>query len=255
MGLTQLNFEGENRIEVAIKRLQYHEPQDGYYLAFSGGKDSVVIYDLALKAGVKFDAHYHRTGIDPPELVQFIGDHYHNLTVEKPEMSIWRLLVEQHGLPRRQGRWCCEELKEGGGKGRTVITGIRWAESPRRARRGIYELCQSDGTKHYLNPIIDWSTAEVWDYIRSNKLPYCSLYDEGFKRLGCVLCPMITARETQREMARWPKLAEAWHRATVRFFERGTPGSARFESAEHLWRWWISRKAEPKTDAQCVMFE
>ena len=69
MGLTQLNFEGKNKVEVATMRLQEFEPEDGYYLAFGGGKDSVVIYELALTAGVKFDAHYH-VSMDPPELIK-----------------------------------------------------------------------------------------------------------------------------------------------------------------------------------------
>jgi len=59
MGLKQLNFDMLNKTEVAIQRLKQHEPPDGYYLGFSGGKDSIDIYDIAVKAGVKFDAHYN----------------------------------------------------------------------------------------------------------------------------------------------------------------------------------------------------
>ncbi len=50
MGLQQLNFEGKNKVETAISLLKEFEPSEGYYLAFSGGKDSVVVYDLAIKA-------------------------------------------------------------------------------------------------------------------------------------------------------------------------------------------------------------
>ena len=71
----QLDFEGKTKAEIAIARLQNFEPPDGYYLAFSGGKDSVTILALAKQAGVKFDAHYHYTTCDPPELVQFIRRH------------------------------------------------------------------------------------------------------------------------------------------------------------------------------------
>jgi len=53
MGLAQLNFAGLDKVDVAISRLKEFEPSEGYFLAFSGGKDSVVVYDLALKAGVK----------------------------------------------------------------------------------------------------------------------------------------------------------------------------------------------------------
>ena len=191
MGLTQLNFDGKNKIEVAIMRLKEFEPPEGYYLAFSGGKDSVVIYDLAVKAKVKFDAHYAQGGIDPPELVQFIRANYPEIPFNRPEKSIWKELSNR-GMPRRLSRWCCQIIKEKNGGGRRVVTGIRWQESPRRASRRMFEVCRTDKTRYFLHPIIDWTSADVWDYIKTNSIPYCSLYDEGFKRLGCVLCPMLT---------------------------------------------------------------
>ena len=101
MSLNQLNFAGLNRIEVAIARLKEFEPPEGYYLAFSGGKDSIVIYDLAVKSGVKFDAHYAQGGIDPPELVRFIQKNYPDVQFHRPEMSVWKMILKR-GLPRRQ---------------------------------------------------------------------------------------------------------------------------------------------------------
>jgi PP-loop superfamily ATP-utilizing enzyme len=68
MALGQLRLDTkENKIEYAIKLLKDYEPKEGYYLGFSGGKDSVVVYDIAVKSGVKFDAHYCVSPIDPPE--------------------------------------------------------------------------------------------------------------------------------------------------------------------------------------------
>jgi len=258
MGLTQLNFDGKNKIEVAIMRLKEFEPPEGYYLAFSGGKDSVVIYDLAVKAGVKFDAHYSQGGIDPPELVYFIRDKYPNVSRERPEMTVWEG-IQKFSMPRRQARWCCELIKEQHGSGRRVITGIRRQESSARAKRPMFQFCaKSDKTKSFLNPIIDWTARDVWDYIKINNLPYCKLYDEGFKRLGCVLCPMHTPKQTQMELKRFPKLADCWKRACYRLWETSTqPGiKKRWDSPEAMWQWWLSRKGEPKVNyAQCVMFD
>jgi phosphoadenosine phosphosulfate reductase len=255
MSLLQLNFEGLNRVEVAVMRLQEFEPPEGYYLAFSGGKDSVVIYDLAVKARVKFDAHYSQGGIDPPELVRFIRAYYPGISFDRPAMPIWKQLMT-HGMPRRKSRWCCELIKEHHGSGRRVITGIRWQESPRRRQRQMFEMCRTDDTKIFFHPIIDWASNDVWEYIKLNNLPYCSLYDEGFKRLGCVLCPMETARQTQLELKRFPKLAEAWKRACYRYYEKGTEGTKQWATKEAFWQWWLSRKGETKVnDAQCIMFD
>ena len=257
MSIKQLNFAGLDKAEAAIARLKEFEPPEGYYLAFSGGKDSVVIYDLAVKARVKFEAHYSQGGIDPPELVQFIRRQYPQVIFDRPEMSVWKGVMI-HGMPRRQSRWCCELIKEKHGGGRYVLTGIRWQESSRRRARRMVEVCQSDKTKIFVHPIIDWTTQDVWEYIKGNSVPYCSLYDDGFRRLGCVLCPMQTARQTQIELKRFPKLAEAWKRACYRYWQGAEqhPAVKRWATAEDMWQWWLSRKGEPKVnDAQCIMFD
>ena len=70
--LEQLNLYGLNMVDVAIKRLQTFEPKEGYYVAFGGGKDSIVVKELARMAGVKCEYHYRLTTVDPPELVYYI---------------------------------------------------------------------------------------------------------------------------------------------------------------------------------------
>ena len=82
--IEQLNVYGKTKLEVAIQRLKTFEPSEGYYLAFSGGKDSVVIKALADMAGVKYDAHYNVTSVDPPELVRFIKEKYPDVMWEYP---------------------------------------------------------------------------------------------------------------------------------------------------------------------------
>ena len=146
LGQTKITTDGEicDKVELAIKRLQAFCPEEGYYLAFSGGKDSQCVYHLAKMAGVKFDAHYRVTSIDPPELVRFIKTHYPDVqfnrsydTNGKP-ITMWTLIPEKGIPPTRIVRYCCEELKETGGVGRVTVTGVRAAESGnRRKNQGV----------------------------------------------------------------------------------------------------------------------
>jgi len=235
-------FGKRDKVRIAIERLRNFEPEEGYYLAFSGGKDSVTIYRLAEMANVQFDAHYNNTTVDPPELVRFIRENYPNVQRHRPEKSMFRLiLTEKFWPPMRRRRWCCELLKECGGSGRIVVTGVRWAESIRRRERRMIEQCYKDGSKTYLHPIIDWSTGDVWEFIHTYDIPYCSLYNEGFERLGCILCPM--AGHPEDDIARWPRFARAYIRVFDRLIEiRGQRGlKTSFQTGEEMFEWWIRR--------------
>jgi phosphoadenosine phosphosulfate reductase len=271
--LGQLNIEGKDKVEVAIDRLKMFEPAEGYYLAFSGGKDSVVIKALADMAGVKYDAHYNLTTVDPPELVQFIKS-FNDVIIDYPEKTMWQLIVEKRMPPTRIVRYCCSELKEHGGDGRFVVTGVRWAESVKRKKnrqlvefdrygssskkakdqreiflnsdndekRKMLETCVIKG-KHILNPIVDWSDSEVWEFIHQFRIPYCKLYDEGFKRLGCIGCPMGGSKRMKVEFERYPKYYHNYLKAFDRMLKaRRDDGldTDKWETALDVMNWWMS---------------
>ncbi len=233
MALLQGNLE-----DIAIERLKAFEPAEGYWVAYSGGKDSDVILDLVRKSGVKYTAHHSLTTADPPEVVRHVKTQP-DVEIHRPKETMWELVGRWCRPPMRQSRYCCRTQKEPGGSGFTVITGIRWAESGPRSTRTMVEACYRDTSKRYLNLIIDWRDEEVWEHIRANTIRYCSLYDEGFKRLGCVLCPMT--RDVELHMQRWPKLCRAWERAVKKSFILGkSPG----QTPEEYWQWWLNRDAQ-----------
>lgn len=272
--LGQLNTEGKDKVDVAIERFKTFEPKEGYYLAFSGGKDSTVIYDLAKKANVKFDAHYNLTTVDPPELVKFIKTEYKDVELNYPKESMWRLIEKKKMPPTRRVRYCCDKLKENGGNGRFVVTGVRWAESARRKnsrdiiefdaygsqskkakenreiflmsdneeKRQMLENCTIKG-KHILNPIIDWSDEEIWNYIKSNNLKYCSLYDEGFERLGCIGCPLASAKNIQKEFERYPKYYKNYIKAFDRMLivRRSAGLETQWKTGQDVMDWWLNK--------------
>lgn len=149
--MTQL----DEKVSKSIERLRAFEPPEGYYLAFSGGKDSVVCKALLDMAGVKYDAHYRVTSVDPPELVRFIKNQHPDVHRDVPRypedyknpklagkpITMWNLIPEKRIPPTRLIRYCCAALKESGGDGRMTVTGVRWAESiNRRQNQGVVTL-------------------------------------------------------------------------------------------------------------------
>ena len=139
--LDQINIYGRNMVEQAIYRLKLFEQPDGYFLAFSGGKDSVTLKALADMAGVKYKAVYSVTSADPPELVQFVKT-FPDVTMEIPRdkdgkaVTMWNLIPKKSMPPTMIVRYCCEHLKEhmGGGPDNVKLTGVRWQESVKRRK-------------------------------------------------------------------------------------------------------------------------
>lgn len=119
------------------------QPDYGYHVGFSGGKDSQAVLELVKMAGVKYRAVYNVTTNDPPENVYFIREHYPNVEFSHPDTTYLRL-IEDNGLPNRMARFCCRILKERSGIGFATITGVRHSES--RNRGGI-SLLQRYATK------------------------------------------------------------------------------------------------------------
>jgi len=237
-------FGNVDKVETAIQRLRTYEPPDGYYLAYSGGKDSTCIYHLAKMAGVKFDAHYNITTVDPPELVRFVRLHK-DVTMEHPRKSMWQLIEVNMSPPTRIQRFCCRELKERGGIGRTVMTGVRWEESAKRSGRKMYEPDRKKKIM-YLHPIIDWTEADVWEFIDGYKLPYCELYNEEYSRLGCIGCPFKGPVGMKKDFERWPVFRDAYLRAFQKMLNRRKlkgKANTSWHTPEDVMRWWISGKA------------
>ena len=197
-------------------------------------------------------------------------------------ITMWNLIPKEKYPPTRTSRYCCKNLKESGGDGRITVTGVRWAESLNRQRNsgvlGVHStgedsealietgnfikhksggviltndnddsrrLVESCYKRHKtnLNPIIDWSDRDVWDFIRAHKIPYCSLYDEGETRLGCIGCPMAN-KGREKQFVRWPKYKAAYVLAFDKMIKaRQNAGLHKIEkfgdTGQDTFNWWM----------------
>lgn len=254
-GQPAITFEQSILVQRSVAMLQRNAPRDGrpYFGAFSGGKDSLAIKLLAEMAGVKVEWHYHVTTIDPPELVRYIRAEHPDVIWDKPKHGNFFVRAERKGWPSRVGRWCCEEYKEGQTpdalNGCPVLIGVRIAESRGRAKRWTKCVMEHFATGDLaVLPIRLWSDADVWAFIRWRGAKYCSLYDEGWRRLGCIGCPLSTPKNREREWQRWPGFKRRWLLLFQRVWARrqgtlqrdGRPwfGSALFDSPEEIFQWW-----------------
>lgn len=268
MNQTPLNHVGithEQKIVDGILLLQEFESsaleysQDGYYLCFSGGKDSVVVKDIAIRAGVKFTSNYSVTTIDPPELTRFIKHHHPDVIWHRPKVPMMKM-VEKKGIPTRRRRWCCALYKENGGAGQVKIMGVRSAESPRRAKawQSVTGWGRGKEDKSWVvNPILSWTDKEIWQYIRANHIPYCSLYDEGKKRIGCIGCPMGNRK---KDFERWPHMEKRWRSAVksrwdlVDSTKMQSKEKRPFKNPDEMFDWLMSDKSIPKGACQMGLF-
>lgn len=222
--------------QMAIERLKaasemslaaYQQP---LVICISGGKDSGVITELAVRSGIPCEFQHNHTTADAPETVRFVRSEFKRLeekgykcTVNMPtykgqRVSMWSLIPQKLMPPTRLVRYCCAVLKERGGAGRFICTGVRWAESAsRKNNRGIYEklgatkdkniILANDNdekrmlfencrlkAKRVVNPIIDWTDKDVYGFLEDAKVPMNPLYAEGQCRVGCIGCPWLAEK-------------------------------------------------------------
>lgn len=235
---------------------QSYDKENGFYLAFSGGKDSQALFHITELAGVKFQAHMSLTSVDPPDVIRFVKRNYPEVELIAPKKSIYAVAVEKQILPTMRVRWCCNEYKEGAGAGKVTLIGIRHEESSRRKARKEVEISSKkfsgtlEGLDVYraeqkkkthsketnitnaeeestagcihgkesllISPIIHWTERDVWEFLNDvMQVVHCNLYDEGYRRIGCIGCPMANLKQKQRENQRWPHVKRNWIKAII----------------------------------------
>lgn len=261
--------------EGALMSKQYYNAP--LIICYSGGKDSDVLVQLAINSGIDCEILHNHTTADAPETVYYIRQRFKEweakgikCTISYPtykgkRTSMWELIVEEKMPPTRIVRYCCEVLKEKGGEHRAVATGVRWAESNARKNKGIYEdfnknkdkriILNNDNddkrrlfercelqAKTVVNPIVDWTEADIWEYIKTEQIPCNPLYECGFNRVGCIGCSMAN-KKRYKQFAQYPKYEQLYIHAFERMVQKreadGKTNNSKWRDGEAVFRWWM----------------
>lgn len=280
MDLEQSAFEALRFASAQSLKL-YKQP---LVITYSGGKDSDVLLRLAINSGIPFEVLHSLTTADAPETVYHVRKTFRLLEEKgiptkvdchvQPDgsrLTMWNLIPKRIAPPTRLVRYCCANLKESGGKGRFIATGVRWAESVRRKNsRGLIEVSHRDKNKRLIlmddndetrmqfencqmkgrrvvNPIIGWGNKEVWDYAETEKICMNPLYGCGHTRVGCIGCPLASKRARIEEFIIWPKYKQAYIRAFDRMLEmkRMAGKSGSWQTGVDVFNWWMENDVLP----------
>ena len=222
-----MNDELTKKVERAVKLIQ-QAGRDGMEVevAYSGGKDSDVILELARMSGIKYRAIYKNTTIDPPGTIAHAKEN--GAEILQPDHRFFEL-VAMNGAPNRFSRHCCRYLKEYKVLDRSIM-GVRKAESTKRAARYSEPTeCRFYGSKknhvEAFYPILDWSDQDVVDFIVERGIKIHPLYfrEDGTidpkRRLGCMCCPLASTKKRLEQFKQRPGMVKAYIRAEQKFRE------------------------------------
>lgn len=262
----------EDKIEHSIQVIKHAEklalkmqPNIGFHVGFSGGKDSQVLLELVKLAGVRYTAIYNVTTNDYADNIRFIRKYYPDVYFDVPKKSYFQLIGEK-GLPTVFNRWCCALFKESKGVGFVVLTGVRREESVKRSKYNeiakftrkkedrkeinldIMEenqfRCVNGKDKFMVYPILEWTEKDVWDFIKLRGLPINPCYKiKG--RVGCAICPFCKPKDTIEYIIDHPKQFQALIHAIDKYLKRKQDNKITL-SAKEVFEWWLTKDSLAK---------
>lgn len=216
-------------------------------VSFSGGKDSLVVFDLVQSLTDDFTAIFIDTGLEHPltrEYVErFVADRGARL-LEAQAGNAFDKNLPVFGPPAKDFRWCCKVCKlapvtslieEKYPEGVLTVEGNRRLESFSRGHTELVEENPFVPGQTTVNPIRDWTGLDVWLYIVWRDLEYNPLYDEDLERVGCWMCPSALASEADEIARLSPDLARAWEAKLLAWAEEN--GLTKEFVKHGFWRW------------------
>lgn len=211
----------KRKIQQAIKLIQaIGREKTLVEVAYSGGKDSDIVLQLAKMSGINFTAIHKDTTVACPHTLEHVREM--GASIVRPRLNFFQV-IEEKGVPNRFRRFCCSELKEYKILD-NCLYGIRREESARRAKRYLepYDCrVQRGGRVNAVYPILYWTVADELEFIRYADLKlHPAYYVNGSldltRRVGCMGCPLRGDRGLADFRAR-PVLVKLWVRAIGRY--------------------------------------
>ena len=243
-----MSKELEKKVEHAVKLLQvcYKAAGEPLEIAYSGGKDSDVILELAKMSGIEYRAIYRNTTIDPPGTLKHVLEN--GVEVRRPKETFFSLVMER-AYPNRFRRFCCSVLKEYKILDNSVM-GIRKCESVKRSKRYSEPTeCRIYGSKkNHVNaiyPILDWSDEDELEFIKKRGIKLHPLYyrEDGSidvtKRLGCMCCPLAYYKKRLQDFKQYPGMVRAYIRCGNEYF-RSHPDSKLAKQYSDVYEYFVA---------------
>lgn len=198
-------------VKMIVKEYEkFNKKLDIFHVAFSGGKDSAVLLDLVKKALPigSFVVIFGDTGMEFPDTYDAVAYTQQQCTEDGTPFYIAKSHFDPNeswqifGPPARVLRWCCSvhkstpqtlKMREITGKDNYIgmdFVGVRSHESLARSKYEYENFGKKQKGQYSFNPILEWTSAEIWLYIYCNDLYINNAYRRGNSRAGCLFCPM-----------------------------------------------------------------
>ena len=223
-----MNKRLQKKVSQAVNLLQvcYKAAGEPLEIAYSGGKDSDVILELAKMSGIEYRAIYRNTTIDPPGCIRHVIEN--GVEVRRPKESFFSLM-KRKAYPSSIRRFCCEVLKEYKISD-NVVMGIRRCESIKRKNRySEPTACRFYGSKkNHVNaiyPILFWTDEDELEFIEARGIKLHPLYyrENGTidmtRRLGCMCCPLKYYKKRLHDFLQYPGMVKAYIRCGNEFLK------------------------------------
>lgn len=216
----------DTSVKLIVKEYEkFKNKLDIFHVAFSGGKDSAVLLDLVKKALPKkgFVVIFGDTGMEFPDTYEAVeitkkqceldGTPFYIARSHFNPLDSWKLF----GPPARVLRWCCSvhkstpqtlKMREITGKNNYIgmdFVGVRAYESLARSQYDYENFGKKQKGQYSYNPILDWTSAEIWLYIYANNIHVNGAYKKGNSRAGCLFCPMGGGKNDYIQYSSYPE--------------------------------------------------